>query len=60
MFKKIPLVLAALLLTATSAQATCAYKNTVPVKAYFAAFPAWKVAAEAMKECAGPTRLRPS
>ena len=51
MHSKTALVLAALLLTASSAHATCAYKNTVPVKAYFAAFPAWKVIAEAMKEC---------
>ena len=51
MFRKAPFVLAALLLTASSAHAACAYKNTVPVKAYFAAFPAWKIAAEAMKEC---------
>ena len=51
MFRKTAFVLATLALTATSAQAACAYKNTVPVKAYFAAFPAWKIAAEAMKEC---------
>lgn len=38
-------------LAAGSAHAECAYKNTVPVKAYFAAFPAWKVVAAAMKEC---------
>ena len=51
MFRKTAFVLATLALTATSAHAACAYKNTVPVKAYFAAFPAWKIAAEAMKEC---------
>ena len=51
MFRKTAFVLATLALTATSAHASCAYKNTVPVKAYFAAFPAWKIAAEAMKEC---------
>ena len=51
MHSKIALVLAALLLTASPAHAACAYKNTVPVKGYFAAFPAWKVIAESMKEC---------
>ena len=51
MHSKTALLLAALVLTAPSAHAACAYKNTVPVKAYFAAFPAWKIASEAMKEC---------
>ena len=51
MLRKTALVLATLLLTATSAQATCAYKNTIPIKGYFAAFPAWKVISESMKEC---------
>ena len=51
MQSKTGLLLAALLLTAHSAHAACAYKNTVPVKGYFAAFPLWKVVSEAMKEC---------
>lgn len=45
---------AALSLTALmggAALADCAYKNEVPLKGYFAAFPAWKAAANAMKEC---------
>ena len=45
------LALTAALLTAGAAKAECSYKNTVPVKAYFAAFPAWRVVAAAMKEC---------
>ena len=39
------------MLGAAPAYAACAYKNEMPVKAYFAAFPAWKVVAAAMKEC---------
>ena len=51
MHSRIALLLSALLVAGPSVHAACAYKNTVPVKGYFAAFPFWKVAAEAMKEC---------
>ena len=39
------------MLVSGPARAECAYRNTVPVKAYFAAFPAWRIIAAAMKEC---------
>ena len=51
MHSRVALLLSALLVAGSSVHATCAYKNTVPVKGYFAAFPFWKVASEAMKEC---------
>ncbi len=38
-----------------AAHAECAFQNTVPVKAYFAAFPAWRIVAAAMKECGNVT-----
>lgn len=55
MSKKLSLALVAALLSGTPAFATCAFKNETPVKAYFAAFPAWKIIAEAMKECGNVT-----
>lgn len=51
MHSRVALLLSALLVAGPSVHATCAYKNTVPVKGYFAAFPFWKVASDAMKEC---------
>lgn len=51
MSRKIALALTLTLLASTSAVAECAYKNETPVKGYFAAFPAWKIMAAAMKEC---------
>lgn len=51
MSRTIALALALSMLTGTSASAACAYKNETPVKGYFAAFPAWKIMAAAMKEC---------
>lgn len=51
MSRKLLLALALSALAAGPASAACAYRNEVPVKAYFAAFPAWKVVAAAMKEC---------
>lgn len=51
MSKKLSAALIAFALSGTSAFAACAFKNEVPVKAYFAAFPAWKIISEAMKEC---------
>lgn len=55
MSKKWSLALVAALLSGTPAFANCAFKNETPVKAYFAAFPAWKIIAEAMKECGNVT-----
>ena len=51
MAKILPMLLTVSTLGTAPAYAECAYKNEVPVKAYFAAFPAWKVVAAAMKEC---------
>ncbi|WP_460452481.1 ABC transporter substrate-binding protein [Alsobacter sp. SYSU BS001988] len=51
MSKPLSAALIALMMSGSSAFASCAFKNEVPVKAYFAAFPAWKIIAEAMKEC---------
>ena len=39
------------LLAAAPAHAACAFQNQVPVRAYFAGFPAWKAISAAMKEC---------
>jgi multiple sugar transport system substrate-binding protein len=51
MLKKLSLTLAVSVLMSGAADAACAYKNEVPVKAYFAAFPTWKVLSAAMAEC---------
>lgn len=49
--RKLSLALIAFMFSGTSAFAACAFQNETPVKAYFAAFPAWKIISEAMKEC---------
>jgi hypothetical protein len=51
MLKKLSLTLAVSVLMSGAADAACAYKNEIPVKAYFAAFPTWKVLSAAMAEC---------
>ena len=51
MSKKLAVALVLSVLTTASASADCAYKNEIPVKGYFAAFPAWRIMAAAMKEC---------
>ena len=51
MLKKLSLALALSVLMSGAADAACAYKNEIPIKAYFAAFPTWKVLSAAMAEC---------
>lgn len=55
MSKMLSAALALSLFSGGAVQAACSYRNEVPVKAYFAAFPAWKIVAAAMKECGNVT-----
>lgn len=38
-------------MAATTSHAACSYHNEIPIKGYFAAFPAWKAISASMQEC---------